>query len=418
MNIYQIIIVSALLGGAFVDFIADMLNLRRLSPQLPDEFKDVHDSASYARSQEYTRVNTRFGWISSAFSLLILFVFWGMGGFAALHYWLDGMGWHMVPTGLLYIGVLVMARTFLSLPFKIYSTFVIEGRFGFNLTTPKTFVLDILKSLLVGLIIGVPLLATVLFLFDRAGEWAWIYAWAVATVIMLFVQFIAPRWIMPLFNEFKPLEDKELKEKIEKMAKAARFPFQEISVMDGSRRSSKSNAFFAGFGRNRRIALFDTLIDNHTKDEVVAVLAHEIGHFRKKHIPLNIILGIVHSGILFYLLSVFLQHQGLFEAFHITDAQPVYAGMIFFSLLYKPIEMILSVLLGMLSRRCEYAADNFAAELTNKGETLAEALKKLSRNNLSNLTPHPFYVFLNYSHPPILERIRFLKKLHCQYEKT
>ncbi len=409
MNIYQIIIVAALLTETLVSLIADMLNLRNLSPDLPAEFQGTYDSEDYRRSQQYTVVNTRFGWFKSGFSLLILFSFWALGGFAILHRWVEGLGWHVIPTGVVYIGILFLGQSVLTLPLKIYSTFVIEERFGFNRTTPKTFIADIVKGLAIGAIIGVPLLSAIIFLFEWAGEWGWVYGWAVTATILLLVQFVAPRWIMPLFNEFKPLEDGELKRKIEDMADSANFPLQDVSVIDGSRRSSKANAFFAGFGRSRRIALFDTLIENHTKDEIVAVLAHEIGHFCKKHIPLNILLSIVHTGILFYLLSVFLHHQGLFEAFHITDSRPIYAGLIFFSLLYTPIEMVISLLLGMLSRRNEYAADEFASELVGSGKTLAEALKKLSKNNLSNLTPHPFYVFLNYSHPPVLERIRELK---------
>ena len=410
MNIYQIIIVVALLGSAFLDIIADTLNLRRLSTELPDEFKGVHDSESYARSQEYSRINTKFDWISSTTGLVILFIFWGAGGFAALHTWVEGLNWHLVPTGVLYIFVLLAGRTLIKLPFRIYSTFVIEERFGFNRTTPKTFILDMIKSALVGAVIGIPLLAAILFLFDWAGDWGWLYGWAVTTVVLLAIQFVAPRWIMPLFNKFKPLQDQELKEKIERMADSADFPVRDVSEMDGSRRSSKANAFFAGFGRNRRIALFDNLIANHSQDEIVAVLAHEIGHFRGKHIPLNMAIGIAHAGVLFYLLSIFLEHPGLFEAFYITDQQPVYAGLVFFSLLYHPIEMVLSFLIGMMSRHHEFAADRFAKDLIGNGRVLADALKKLSRDSLANLTPHPFYVFLNYSHPPVLERIRRLNE--------
>ncbi len=410
MNIYQVIIVAALLADGFLNFVADLLNLRRLSPELPPEFRDVHDRESYARSQEYLRANTRFAWLSSAVGLLALFVFWGAGGFAALHRWVEALEWPLAPTGVLYILVLLLGRTLLKLPFRIYDTFVIEERFGFNRTTPKTFVLDLLKGLVVGAAIGIPLLAAILFLFDWAGDWGWLYGWVATSVFLLVVQFVAPRWIMPWFNKFQPLPEEEegLREKIDELAETANFPVRDVSMIDGSRRSSKANAFFAGFGRNRRIALFDTLIANHSHAEIVAVLAHEIGHFRKKHVPLRMFLGIVHAGVLFFILSIFLDHAGLYEAFHITDHQPIYAGLVFFSLLYHPVEMVLSMLLGAMSRRHEYAADRFADELTGRGEDLAAALKKLSRDSLANLTPHPFYVFLNYSHPPVLERIRRL----------
>ncbi len=408
MNVYAAIIVVALLADALLNFVADLLNLRHLSKRVPAEFKDCYDEASYARAQEYLKATTRFDWLSSAYGLLLLFLFWGFGGFAALHHWLDGPDKSPVAVGLLYIGILLLGRSLLFLPFRIYSTFVIEQRFGFNRTTAATFVGDRVKVLLVATVIGGPLLALILYLFARAGDSAWLYGWLATAAIMMTVQFVAPRWILPLFNRFKPLEDESLKREIASLAERARFPLREVMVVDGSRRSSKANAFFTGFGRNRRIALFDTLLENHEQDEVVAVLAHEIGHFRKRHISQNLFLAVAHAGVLFFLLSIFLGHRGLYEAFHLTGAQPVYAGLVFFSLLYHPIEMGLGLLLNAWSRRHEYQADDFAGELMGSGRALARALKKLSRDSLVNLTPHPFYVKLNYSHPPILERVRRL----------
>jgi len=419
MNIYQLIIIIALLGDALLNFIADSLNLKNLSKELPAEFQDLHNAETYASAQEYLRVNTHFHWITSFFNLAIFFIFWRIGGFALLHQWLTNQGWHFLIEGTAYIGIIILGRGLLNLPFRIYSTFVIEEKFGFNRTTWGTFIIDLLKGVLVGAVIGIPLLAAALFFLNWADQWGWLYAWLVTAIILLTVQFVAPRWIMPLFNKFKPLDDEELKSEITDLAARSRFPLGDVKVMDGSRRSSKANAFFSGFGRNRIIALFDTLLNNHTKREIVSVLAHEIGHFRKHHIPLNMILGILHAGILFFLLSILLEHQGLFEAFYITEDKPIHAGLIFFFLLYHPIEMILSILLGILSRRNEYAADQFAVELIGTGENLAEALKKLSRDSLANLTPHPFFVFLNYHHPPVLERIRNLYKLseHIDYEQ-
>lgn len=296
------------------------------------------------------------------------------------------------------------------MPFSIYSTFVIEERFGFNKTTVKTFVMDIAKGLLLSILLGAPLLALVIAFFEFGGTWAWLYAWLGVTAFSLIMQYIAPTWIMPIFNKFEPLEEGELRTAIETYAESVDFPLQDVFVMDGSKRSSKSNAFFTGFGKNKRIALFDTLIENHTTDELVAVLAHEIGHYKKNHITKNMAISIVSTGVMFALLSVFLQVPALFDAFYM-DQMSVYAGLLFFGLLYSPIETILGIVMQVLSRKHEYEADEFAARTIEKSEEMVNVLKKLSKDNLSNLTPHPFYVFLNYSHPPVLQRIRAIRSI-------
>lgn len=409
MNIFSIIILLTLLIDFVLNLAADLYNLSALKTGLPDEFRGVYDEETYRRSQEYTKVNTRFGFIISAFNLAVLLIFWFAGGFN----WLDQIvrDWELgiIWTGLAYIGILILFKTILSLPFSIYSTFVIEERFGFNKTTPKTFVLDMLKGLGLGIVLGGPLLAGILAFFTYFETYGWLYAWGAVTAFTLFVQFIAPTWIMPLFNKFEPLEDGELRQKIEEMTTRINFPLQGIVVMDGSKRSSKSNAFFTGFGKNKRIALYDTLIEKHTGDELVAVLAHEIGHYKKKHILKNIIISILHTGVMFLLLSIFLNAGGLYEAFYMEQPS-VYAGLIFFGLLYAPIEMILSIFMQIISRKHEFEADRFAAETTRQPQSMIQALKKLSKDNLSNLTPHPFYVFLNYSHPPVLKRIEAIRK--------
>ena len=293
--------------------------------------------------------------------------------------------------------------------FNIYATFVIEEKFGFNKTTMKTFILDMLKGAALGILLGAPLFAGILAFFSYAGELAWLYCWLVATIFILFVQFIAPTWIMPLFNKFTPLSDEELRKKIFLLAKKLNFPLNEIYVMDGSKRSSKSNAFFTGFGKNKRIALFDTLIAKQTTDELVAVLAHEIGHYKKKHIQVGMVLSIVHTGIMFYVLSLFLRDTNLFSAFFMQE-KSIYAGMIFFGMLFAPIEFFISLGMQILSRKNEFEADNFATQFIERKESLIDALKKLSVDNLSNLTPHPLHVFLHYSHPPVMERIKAIEK--------
>jgi STE24 endopeptidase len=248
-------------------------------------------------------------------------------------------------------------------------------------------------------------IALILWFFEHAGSVAWIWAWSGVTLFSLLLQYVAPTLIMPMFNRFTPLEDGELRQAILQYASDVSFPLSGIYVIDGSKRSSKANAFFTGFGRNKRIALFDTLIGNHTTEELVAVLAHEIGHFRKKHILVAMALSMLNLGLVFYLLSLFMNNRQLFHAFFMKETS-VYGSLLFFMLLYSPVEFILSVLLQMLSRRHEFQADHFAVTTYSGGRALSAALKKLSRSSLSNLTPHPFYVFLNYSHPPVLQRLR------------
>lgn len=410
MNAYAIIILSTLLLSYLFGLISEVLNLRALQDQLPDEFHDIYDAEAYKKSQAYTRTQTMFGFLTSTFGILVTLIFWFAGGFN----YLDQIvrSWQLQPifAGLAYMGILMFARSVLSLPFTLYSTFVIEEKFGFNKMTPKTFVTDLLKGLILAILLGAPLLAGVLAFFEYAGPQAWLYCWLATTLFTLFVQFIAPTWIMPLFNKFTPLEEGELRTAILNYAKSVNFPLKNLFVMDGSRRSTKSNAFFTGFGKNKRIALFDTLIEKHTVAELVSVLAHEIGHYKKKHILKGMVISIVHMGVMFYLLSLFISHTGLAAAFYMEQVS-TYAGLIFFGMLYSPIELILSVFLHIFSRKNEFEADRYAAETTRDPAAMVDALKKLSLHNLSNLTPHPIYVFFNYSHPPVLQRIQAIKQV-------
>lgn len=410
MNLYALIILLTLIIDYVVDIITDYLNIRSLDDELPKEFEGVYDAEKYKQSQQYTRVNTRFGLITSTFSLVITLLFWFSGGFNYLDGFVRSWELNELWNGLIYIGILIVLKTVIGLPFSIYSTFVIEEKFGFNKTTPKTFIADILKGIMLSILLGGPLLAGVLWFFESTGDWAWLYCWIGVTLFTLILQFIAPTWIMPLFNKFTPLQNVELRDAILQYAQSVKYPLSGIFVMDGSKRSSKSNAFFTGFGKNKRIALFDTLIEKHTTDELVAVVAHEIGHYKKKHIIQGMIIGFIQAGVVFYLLSSFLTHQGLFDAFFM-EKPSVYAGLIFFGMLYAPIDMILSILMNIFSRKNEFEADAYAATTFGKPQALIDALKKLSVSNLSNLTPHRLNVFLNYSHPPVLERIEALKKI-------
>ena len=413
MNAFAIVILAALIGDYTLNLFADELNLSRLRSEVPGPFKDVYDPEKYRKSQEYLRANTRFSRIVSTFDLAVLLVFWFSGGFQ----YVDGIvrftGMGPIATGLAFVGVLILAKGVLCLPFAIYDTFVIEERFGFNRTTVKTFVMDRIKGVLLGVALGGPLLAAILWFFNYAGRFAWVYCWIAATVYTLFIHYIAPTWIMPLFNKFTELAEGDLKTAIFAYADSIRFPLNSVHVMDGSKRSRKSNAFFTGFGKNKRIVLFDTLVENHTVGELVAVLAHEMGHYKKKHILKGMLLGILETGLIFYLLSVFISSQGLFEAFFMEHIS-VYAGLVFFGMLFAPLEFFLGLITLAISRKNEYEADRFAVTTTRARGPMIAALKKLSVDNLSNLLPHPLHVFLSYSHPPILDRIAAIEGMNVE----
>ncbi len=410
MNIFGAVVFFTLLITFLVKLVSELLNLKAAEAPLPGEFIGVYDEDAYSKSRDYLRVSTSFSLFGASVDLAVLLLFWFLGGFNLLDQLLRGYGFHPIATGVLYIGVLMLMQSLIDLPFSIYKTFVIEEKFGFNKTTPKVFAADILKTLLLSLLIGTPLLGGVLWFFEETGPMAWLWAWGGITAVSLLLQYVAPTWIMPLFNKFVPLDEGELKSAIMDYAATVRFPLTGIYVLDGSRRSARANAFFTGFGKRKRIALFDTLIAAHPVHELVAVLAHEIGHFKKKHIIVNMTLSLGNLGVLFFLLSVFMNNRALFDAFFMQNIS-VYGSLIFFSLLYSPVEWILSVFIQSLSRKHEYEADHFAVTTFEKGGALADALKKLSRNNLSNLTPHPLYVFLNYSHPPVIQRITRIREV-------
>jgi len=389
---------------------ADRLNLRFISNTIPKPFQGVIEPETYRKSQDYLRVNTGFGQVAAAFDLLLLLIFWFCGGFAWVDNWTRALGWGPIATGLTYIGLLAGLKAIVDQPFSLYATFVIEERFGFNQTTLSTWIKDRLKALLLAVLLGVPLLVGVLAFFMYAGNAAWLWCWLLVTLFMIGVQFVAPTWIMPLFNRFEPLEKGELKDAIMDYAASIGFPLEGIYVMDGSKRSSKSNAFFTGFGRHRRIVLFDTLIARHSVEELVAVLGHEMGHYKMRHILKMMTIGILQTGILLFLMSLTLNTPALFEAFYVNQPS-VHVGLVFFGMLYAPLDFFLGMIVQRISRIHEYAADRFAAETSGNAGAMIEALKKLSVHNLSNLSPHPFYVFLNYSHPPVMQRIEALQKV-------
>jgi len=385
-----------------------LLTLRSLDPILPKEFAGTYDADEYARSQEYTRVKTRFALLQNTVMLPLTIAFIVLGGFNVLDQWARGFGYSALVTGLIFTGLLLLLSSLVQLPFSIYSTFVIENRFGLNRTTVKTFIIDILKVVLLAVLLGGPILALILWFFEWGGNQAWLYCWLLVVSFTVVMQFLAPVVIMPIFNKFTPLEDGDLKQAITKYAKAQQFSLQGIYTMDGSKRSNRVNAFFTGFGRFRRIVFYDTLIDKLTPDELVAILAHEMGHFKKKHILKMMAAAILQTGFMFYILSLFIENTGLFAAFGMEHLS-IYASLVFFGFLYTPISMLLAIVGNIFSRKYEYQADTYAVETTGLGREMIDGLKKLCLVNLSNLTPHPLQVFLEYSHPPVLKRIKAIK---------
>ncbi len=409
MNIYLVVILAILIGNYLLNLIVELLNLNSLNSELPEEFAGYYDSAKYQKSQRYLRDNTTFKLIETSFmTLLVLLLILG-GGFNFIDQLARSFNLNPIPTGLIFIGILFLLLQIIEIPFSIYHTFVIEEKYGFNRTSLKTFILDILKSWLLSIIIGGILLWLVLWFFIKTGELAWIFCFLGVTLFEFFLIFIAPIVIMPLFNKFIPLEESELKEAIETYAKSEKFKLKGLFKMDGSRRSTKSNAFFTGFGKYRRIVLFDTLIKNQEVDELVSVLAHEMGHYKKKHILKMMLISILANGLMFFILSFFINNPHIFAAFKMKELS-IYASLLFFSFLYTPINLILCLGVNFLSRKHEYQADDYAVTTYGKPAAFISALKKLTVDNLANLTPHPWKVFIAYSHPPVLARIKALKK--------
>ena len=409
MNIYFIIIIGILLFEYMLSFIVRTLNLKALDPNLPEEFKDTFDQEKYLKSQDYTRENSRFSYITSTFSLVLSLIFIFGGVYNIIDLYVRSVGYGDILTGLLFFGLLTILTDILSLPFGLYSTFVIEEKFGFNKTTLATYFMDKLKGYFLMILIGAPVFSLVLYFFGQYGENAWIYAWILLVAFSLVMQPIFNLFIAPMFNKFTPLEEGPLLSKIKDYLKTVNFPVKKLEVMDGSKRSSHSNAYFSGMGKNKRIALFDTLVEQMDDDEIVAVIAHEVGHYKLKHIHTGIFLSSIQSGIMFFVLSVFMMNSALFAVFKM-DHLSIYASFVFFSILYTPISMIMGFIFSFISRKNEFAADNYSAKTAKLPNSLISGLKKMSKENLSNLTPHWLNVMLNYSHPPVLDRIKALLK--------
>ncbi len=388
--------------------VLEYLNHRSARQTIPDELEGVYDEEQYAKSQAYRKETGRFGIFSSTLSFVVLFAALYFGWFGQL----DGIVRSFSPFDLLstliFFGILYVAIDLISVPFSVYATFVIEEKFGFNKTTPKTFVMDKLKGYLLSIIIGGPLLIALVYLIAAMGKEFWLYFWMVITAFMLFMNIFYTSWILPLFNKLQPLESGELKERIEAFSQKVKFPLHNIFVMDGSKRSSKGNAFFSGLGKKKKVVLFDTLVEKHTVEELTAVFAHEVGHYKKKHIVTSTVIGVLQTGLMLFLLSRMLFASEVSYAMG-GEVSTIHLNILAFGILYTPLSRVLGILMNIVSRKFEYQADAYAAD-TYKAQPLISALKKMSSDHLSNLTPHPAYVFVHYSHPPLLQRVRAMDK--------
>ena len=402
------IIVGILIINFIVDKTLDWLNSKHFNDQLPKDLQDVYDETEYKKSQAYKKANQQFSNYTSTFSLVLTLAFLFFDGFEFVDNIARSYSSNSIIIALIFFGIIMLGSDILSTPFAYYKNFVIEEKFGFNKMTLKTFILDKIKGWLMLAIIGGGLLALIIWFYNITGSNFWLYAWATVAVFTLFMNMFYSRLIVPLFNKQKPLEESTLREKISAYAKTVGFKLDKIFVIDGSKRSTKANAYFSGFGSEKRVTLFDTLINDLDDEEIVAVLAHEVGHYKKKHIIFNLFASIVLTGFMLYLLSIFISNPLLSHALGV-EIPSFHIGLIAFGLLYSPISEITGLIMNYFSRKFEYQADDYA-KTTYKGEPLITSLKKLSKNSLSNLTPHPAYVFMHYSHPTLLQRIKNLKK--------
>ncbi len=379
------------------------LNIKHSKLKLPAVLADIYDAEKYARQQDYFRTNARFGMLTASFSFVVIVVMYACGGFG----WFDGIvqNWtdRSILQSLLFFGVLFIVSDVITIPFQWYDTFVIEEKFGFNKQTPSLFIADKLKSWGLSIVLGGLILTAIIWIYNLTPQYFWLLAFGVVTVFSLFMNMFYSELIVPLFNKQTPLEEGELRTAIEAFANKSGFQLKNIYMIDGSKRSTKANAYFTGLGPKKRIVLYDTLTEQMTTDEIVAVLAHEIGHYKHKHVLKGMLYSIPSSLLLFFLLGWMLGSDVLAQALGGTKAVFHLNAIAFFTL-YTPISLLLGILGNVLSRKHEYEADAFAQQY-GYGEQLISGLKKLSSQSLSNLMPHPLYVFFNYSHPTLYQRI-------------
>jgi STE24 endopeptidase len=406
MPLFYIILIILIVQFVIETFL-EYLNARKFQDPIPAELDGIFDDAAYVKSQAYKKTNYTFGLFSSSFSLVVTLSFLLFGGFEWVDSLVRSITTSPIPMALLFFGIIMVGSDILSTPFAYYKTFVIEEKFGFNKSTRKLFVIDKIKGLIMLAVLGGLILSVVMWFYEWVGSSFWIYAWGLIAAFTIFMNLFYSRLIVPLFNKQTPLEEGELKSKIQRYAHNVGFQLKNIFVIDGSKRSTKANAYFSGFGKEKRITLYDTLLKDLEEDEIVAVLAHEVGHYKKNHILFNLFVSILITGLTLYVLSLFINNPAVSLAIGVSIPS-FHAALIGFGILYSPISEITGIAMNYVSRKFEYQADDYAKD-TFAPLPLITSLKKLSKNNLSNLTPHNAYVFMHYSHPPLVDRIRNLQ---------
>tara|TARA_A100001037_G_scaffold75621_1_gene67816 strand:- start:1629 stop:2888 length:1260 start_codon:yes stop_codon:yes gene_type:complete len=407
--LFYIIIISAIIFEYLISSLSTILNMKSISAILPEGFEKVYNKNKYAKSQKYLKINSQFSLFSSSFSFFIIMIIIHFGVFGFLDDFVRAKSSNSIYSGLIFFGILFIINDIINLPFSFFKNFVIEEKFGFNKMTISIFIKDKLKSYLLVFFIGGITMFSILSFFYYFETYGWLMVWIFLTIFSIIIQPIFIHFIAPMFNKFSPLDDGELKSAITKYSKEINFPISRIDVMDGSKRSNHSNAYFTGFGKSKRIALFDTLINNHTTEEIVSVVAHEAGHYKKKHIFFGMILSIIQTGLMLFLFNFIINEVALYNVFGVSEPS-IYTGLVFFGLLFTPLNMILSLISLSISRKNEFEADQYALDTTNNPQALISMLKGLASDNLSHLTPHPFTVFLQYTHPPIYERVKKIEK--------
>ena len=400
------IIIAILLIDFAIDKLISYLNAKHFDDKIPNELTDVYNEKEYFKSQAYKKENYRFSLLKSGFTMILTLFFFILKGFAWVDDYARGFSTNEITVALIFFGLIMIGSEILSIPFSYYHTFFIEEKYGFNKTSKRLFITDKLKGLLLSATIGGGVLAIIIWFYQMTGDSFWVYTWLFIGAFTIFITMFYSTLIVPLFNKQSPLEDGELKDAIFAFSKKTGFTLNNIYVIDGSKRSTKANAYFSGFGARKRIVLYDTLINDLDTEEIVAVLAHEIGHYKKKHVLINMVLSLFVTGITLYFFSLFIDNALLSKALSV-DIPSFHIGLITFGILYSPISEITGIFMNMISRKFEYQADDFAKNQFN-GSSLISSLKKLSKNSLSNLTPHKANVFIHYSHPTLLQRIKNL----------
>ena len=404
------IIVVFLCLDFVLERVLESLNSKHMSPVLPDSLKGIYEEKEYSRFQSYKRENGRLDSWSSGGGFVVMIVFLVAGGFGWYNSWVVSLTDSVVWQTILFVVGLSVVSSVLDIPFDYYATFRIEEKYGFNKTTRRVYWLDTVKELFLSLVLGGVLLALVVWFYTWAGTYFWLYPWGAVTLFSVFMAMFYSQLIVPLFNKQTPLQEGSLRDKIQAFAGKVGFKLDNIYVIDGSKRSTKANAYFTGLGPKKRVVLYDTLIDELTEEEIVAVLAHEVGHYKKRHTLRSMVVSVIQMGVLFWLFSLCVNNVALSEALG-GDRVYFQLGLIAFAILYSPVNLILGIGMNVWSRSNEYEADAFAARYY-EGDYLVSGLKKISVKSLSNLTPHPLYEYVYYSHPSLLKRIDAIKRIH------